>query len=190
MVRRGRRIGRRVQAPEPPSAWRRWRLRARRAARFPPHSNGVGFRFHARATASSQAMISSGFVGCCPASARRFKIRCIDSAMFNQEPPKGVYNGMTPCWISQSTKIAVLCPLRLSQIKSIRNGGKSSGSDRGLSSPAHQHSHNARFVSGSRSSGGLGRSVRMALNSCCSQGCKTVFGQLVTPLTRTCPSEG
>jgi hypothetical protein len=92
MVRRGRRIGRRVQAPEPPSAWRRWRLRARRAARFPPHSNGVGFRFQARATASSQAMISSGLVGCCPASARRFKIRCIDSVMFNQEPPKGVYN--------------------------------------------------------------------------------------------------
>jgi hypothetical protein len=110
MVRRGRRIGRRVQAPEPPSAWRRCRLCARRAARLPPHSNGVGFRFQARATASSQVMISPGLVGCCPASARRFRIRCIDSVMFNQEPPRGVYYGMIPCWISQSTKIGVLWP--------------------------------------------------------------------------------
>ena len=190
MVRRGRRRGRRVQAPEPPSAWRRWRLRARRAARFPPHSNGVGFRFQARATASSQAMISAGLVGCCPASARCFKIRCIDSVMFNQEPPKGVYNGMIPCCISQSTKLGVLWPLRLSQINSIRSAGKSSGNDGGLSSPTHQCSHNARLVCGPRSTGGVGRSARMALSSCCNQGCKTVFGQLVTPLTRTCPLEG
>ena len=190
MVRRGRRIGRRVQAPEPPRAWRRCRLRARRFARLPPHSNGVGFRFQARATASSQVMISLGWVGCCPASARRFRIRCIDSVMFNQEPPSGVYSGMIPCWISQSTKTGVLWPLRLSQTNSIRSGGRSSGNGGGLSSPAHQRSHNARLVFGSRLSSGAGKSARMALNCCCNHGCKTVFGQLVTPLTRTCPSEG
>jgi hypothetical protein len=166
-------MGRRVQAPEPPSAWRRWRLRARRAARFPPHSNGVGFRFQARATASSQAMISSGSVGCCPASARFSKISCIDSVMFNQEPPKGVYSGMMPCWISQSTKLDVLWPLRLSQINSIRSVGKSSGNGGGLSSPAHQCFHNARLVSGSSSSDGADRSARIALSSRCSHGCKT-----------------
>jgi hypothetical protein len=190
IVRRGLGTGRRVQAPEPPSAWRRWQLRARRAARLPPHSNEVGFRFQAWATASSQAMISSGWVGCCPVSARRFRMRCIDSLMFNQEPPKGVYNGMIPCWISQSTKLGVLWPLRLSQTNSTRSGGKSSGNGGGWSSPAHQHFYNARLISGSRSSAGVGRSSRMALSSCCNQGCKTVFGQLVTPLTRTCPSEG
>jgi len=190
MVRRERRIGRRVQAPEPPSAWRRWRLRARRAARFPPHSKGVGFRFQARATASSQVIISSGVEGCCPANARRFKIRCIDSVMFNQEPPKGVYSGMMPCWISQSTKLDVLWPLRLSQINSMRSGGKSSGNGGGVSSPARQHSHKARLVFESKSSDGVGRSDRMSPSSCCNQGCKTAFVQLVTPLTRTCPSEG
>jgi hypothetical protein len=190
MVRRGRRIGRRVQAPEPPSVWRCCRLCARRAARLPPHSNGVGFRFQARATASSQVMISSGLVGCCPANARRFRIRCIDSVMFNQEPPRGVYNGMMPCWISQSTKIGVLWPLRLSQTNSMRSGGRSSGNGGGLSSPAHQYSHNAWLASGSRLTSGADKSARMTLNSCCNHGCKTVFEQLVTPLTRTCPSEG
>ena len=190
MVRRERGIGRRVQAPEPPSACRRFRLRARRAARLPPHSNGVGFRFQARATASSQAMISSGLVGCCPASARRFRIRCIDSVMLSQEPPRGVYNGMIPCWINQSTMLGVLWPARLSQINSTRSGGRSSGNGGGLSSPTRQTSHNARLVSGSRLLGGAGKSVRMVLNSCFNHGCKTAFVQLVTPLTRTCPSEG
>ena len=190
MVRRGRRIGQRVQAPDPPSACRRFRLRARRAARLPPHSNGVGSRFQARATASSQAMMSSGLVGCCPASARRFRIRCIDSVMFSQEPPRGVYNGMIPCWINQSTMPGVLWPARLSQTNSIRSGGRSSGNAGGLSSPTRQTSHNARLISGSRLSGGEGKSARMALNSCCNHGCRTAFVQLVIPLTRTCPSEG
>jgi len=35
-------------------------VRLRRAARLPPHSNGVGSAFQCRATASNQAMISSG----------------------------------------------------------------------------------------------------------------------------------
>ena len=32
--------------------------------------------------------------------------------------------------------------------------------------------------------------ARMAESSCFSQGCNTVLGQLVTPVTRTCPSAG
>lgn len=73
-----------------------------------------------------------------------------------QEPPKGVYNGMIPCWISQSTKLGVLWPLRLSQTKSIRSGGKSSGNGGGWSSPVHQLFHNARLISGSKTSVGVG----------------------------------
>ena len=96
-----------MQAPEPPKAWRRWRLRTRRAARLPPQTNGVGWAFQPRAAASSQVMISSGVSGCWFSNARRLMIRWTDSAMFNQEPPNGVYNGTTPCVKSQSTKSGV-----------------------------------------------------------------------------------
>jgi len=34
--------GRTTHAPDPPRRWCRCRLRARRKARFPPHTNGVG----------------------------------------------------------------------------------------------------------------------------------------------------
>lgn len=190
MVRRGRWTGRRVQAPEPPNAWRRWRLRARRAARVPFHSNGVGFRLQPSATASSQSMISSGVVGCCPAKARRFRIGWIDSLMFNQEPPRGVERGMIPCWISQSTRLGVVWPARLSPTTSLRRGGKSSDRGGGWLSPTPQRSHNARLVSGSSPAPGGRSSSKMALSSCFNQGGRTVFGQLVPPVTRTCPVEG
>ena len=48
------------------------------------------------------------------------------SAMFSQDPLKGVYKGMMPCVNSQQTNAAVLCPARLSSTSSIRNGGNSS----------------------------------------------------------------
>ena len=57
------RTGRWVQAPEPPSAWRRWRLRCRRAARLPPHTKGVGSRFQLWAVASNASMICCGVSG-------------------------------------------------------------------------------------------------------------------------------
>lgn len=113
----------------------------------------------------------------------------MDSVIFNQEPPKGVYSGMIPCSISQLTMLGVLWPLRLSQTNNIRSGGKSSNNGGGLLSPLHQDVHIARLVSGSTTETG-GRFARMSLNSCCNQGCRTVFGQLVTPLTRTSPVEG
>ena len=50
-------MGTRVYAPEPPTRWRRSRWRCRRAARFPPHTNGVGAAFQCPATASNHAMI-------------------------------------------------------------------------------------------------------------------------------------
>ena len=85
-----------MYAPEPPNRWRRSRCLRRRAARFPPHSNGVGAAFQCRATAANHPMISDTIVGCCPSNARRFKIRWMLSAMFSHEPPTGVYNGMMP----------------------------------------------------------------------------------------------
>ena len=47
------RSGRRVHAPDPPTACRRSRSRFRRADRFPPHSNGVGSGFQWSATAAT-----------------------------------------------------------------------------------------------------------------------------------------
>jgi hypothetical protein len=114
----------------------------------------------------------------------------MDSVIFNQEPPKGVYSGIMPCSISQFTRLGVLWPARLSNTNSIRSGGRSSDSGGGSSSPSHQDSHKSLLVLGSKSWAGAGWSARMSLNCCFSQGCRTAFGQLVTPLTRTCPSEG
>lgn len=189
MVHRGCWIGRPVQAPDPPNAWRRLRLRARRAARLPPHSKGVGFRFQALATCSNQVIISSVVLGWCPSRARRLRIRCMDSDILSHEPPKGVYRGMTPFWISHSTMLGVLWPERLSQINNARRGGRSLGSGTGLSSPMRQISHTARLVSGAKSIAG-GSTARISLHCCFSQGWRTALVQLVTPLIRTCPLAG
>jgi hypothetical protein len=114
----------------------------------------------------------------------------MDSVIFNQEPPSGVYKGMIPCWISHSTILGVLWPVRLSQTNNSRSRGKSLGSGGGSSKPAHQHSHRVRFVSGLKSSAADGSSSRMAPSSSFSQGCKMALVQLVMPLTRTCPVMG
>ena len=110
----------------------------------------------------------------------------MDSDMFSHEPPKGVYKGMIPFWISHSTMLSVLWPERLSQTSNARNGGKSLGSGGGLSSPIRHSSHTARFVSGSKAIAG-GSLARISLNSCFSQGWRTALVQLVTPLMRTSP---
>ena len=115
----------------------------------------------------------------------------MDSVMFNQEPPKGVYKGMIPCWNSHSTMLGVLWPVRLSQTNSIRSRGKSLGNGGGSSNPAHQHSHRAWFVSGSRSAVTGGSVFTRAFSFSFSQGCKTALLQLVTPLTPlACPVPG
>jgi hypothetical protein len=114
----------------------------------------------------------------------------MDSAIFNQEPPKGVYSTMMPCCMSQLTMLGVLCPFKLSQIHNIRSDGSSEGSRGGAAKSAHQSSHSARFVSESSSTSGGGRVARIAVSSCCNQACKTRLGAWVTPRTRTWPLKG
>jgi hypothetical protein len=169
--------------------WWRWRLRWRRRRRVPAHSNGVGSAFQPRAVASSQSMMSSGDVGVSPASARRTRMRWIDSAMFSQEPLSGVYSGMTPWATSHRTRLGVLWPVRLSRTSSSRRGGRRSGRMNGMVSPACQRSQAARRSS-SVWGGGSGSVARTAVSSVSNQGCSTSLAALVTPLTRTCPEAG
>lgn len=161
-------MGRVACAPDPPAAWAR--ARARRAARRPPHTNGVGCRFHPRAVASSPSMICGGCVGCCPCRARRVRMRCTDSAGalwagFNQLPPNGVYNGMIPCANSQTTNAGVLCPTRLSRTRSIRNGGGSAGRLTRTVSPSCHSAHCARHSSSVKTPADSGRVARIALSA-------------------------
>ena len=145
--------------------------------RFPPHSKGVGYRFQPLATPSNKAMILAGDSGCCPANPRLLKIRCIDSAIFNQEPPKGVYNGIMPCANNQRTNSAVVCPRKLSQIKSIRKPGSSWGRVMGRDKPTCQAFQSCRLVSAVSGAAG-GNVSRIILNSAFNQGCKITFALL------------
>jgi hypothetical protein len=161
-------------------------------ARLPPHSNGVGSLFHPRAVASNHSMISSGSFGCCPDSARRVKIRWIDSVMFNHDAPNGVYTTMIPRANIHNSNSGVLCPARLSKTNNILNGGSSLGSVTRTVSPPCQLSHIFRFSSGliSERRGGGGGSLRTASNCSSSQGWSTALAQLRAPFTRTLPVAG
>jgi hypothetical protein len=185
-------MGRRVQAPDPPRACRLLRARSRRVARLPPHSNGVGSLFHPRAVASNHSMICSGLFGCCPDSARRIRIPWIDSVMFNQEAPNGVYKTMIPSANIHNNSSGVLCPARLSKTNNILSGGSSWGNVTLSVSPSCQLFHKAWFSSGLTlpSSRGGGKSLRMASNCSLSQGWSTALGQLRTPFARTLPVAG
>ena len=77
----------RIAAPEP--AKRRRRARSRRLRRLPFQTKGVGFLFQPAAVCSNQSMISCGFFGCCPASARGTMMRCTDSAIFKASASNG-----------------------------------------------------------------------------------------------------
>ena len=101
------------------------------------------------------------------------------SAMFNQLPPSGVYNGKIPCANNHTTNTGVLWPARLSNTNNNRNGGNSAGNCRGLFNPCNHRSHTVREAAGV---GGPGGSVATrADNSCCNQPCKTALVQEVTP---------
>ena len=134
-------------------------------------------------------MMSSGDAGVAPASARRTRMRWIDSAMFSQEPLSGVYSGMTPWATSHNTSAGVLCPVRLSRTSSSRRGGRRSGRVNLIVSPSCQRSQAARH-SASVWTGGSGSVARTAVSSVSSQGCSTSLAPLVTPLTRTWPEVG
>ena len=114
----------------------------------------------------------------------------MSAAIFNQLPLIGVYSGMMPCAISQQTKVALLWPARLSRISNTRNGGNASSKVKRTDSPACQRAQAARFAAASGISSRGGRAAMIAVNSCCSQGCNTVLGVWVTPLTRNCPVAG
>ena len=135
-------------------------------------------------------MISSAVCGCWPSKARRLRIRCTDSVIFSQDPLNGVYSGMMPWLKSHRTISGVECPARLSQIKSMRKGGSSSGSVIGCVSPSCHTSQSARLAAQTCSAVAVGSVARIVLSSSLSPGWSTALAVLVTPLTRTCPSAG
>ena len=71
-------------------SWPGARRFRRRVRRLPFQVKGVGRLFQAWAVCSNQPPISAGLRGCWPSSARRFRMRWMDSAMFSQLPPSGV----------------------------------------------------------------------------------------------------
>ena len=81
------------------------------------------------------------------------------------------------------------CPLRLSMTNRRRSGGSVSHNVGLTVRPACQCSHAARLSVSSRTLAG-GNAARIAVSSASNQACRTTFGQLVTPLTRTCPVDG
>src|SRR5713226_8900562 len=116
-------------------------------------------------------------------------MRWIDSVMFSQDPLSGVYSGITPCSNNHTTKLAVRCPLRLSMTNRRRSGGSLSHNVGLMVRPACQRSHAAQ-LSASDSTLADGKASNMVSNSASNHACRTTFGQLVTPLTRTCPVDG
>ena len=145
--------------PDPPTPCRR--ARARRAARFPPHANGVGSAFQCPAAASNQPVTSPGVEGCWPSSARRSSTRWMLSATFGHDPPKGVSRGITPSANSRQTNSGVLCPARSSSIRIMRNRGGSAGSVIGQVRPCCHRSQDAR----PDSPGGTGSRLRWSSRS-------------------------
>ena len=112
------------------------------------------------------------------------------SAMFNQLPPNGVYNGRIPCDNSHATNASVLWPARLSNTNNTRNGGNSAGNATGLVKPCNHRSHACRAAAAvggtagnpaSGVGGRVGKVATMADNSCRNQPCKTSLVQEVTP---------
>ena len=95
-----------------------------------------------------------------------------------------------PCVNSQRTKSGVWCPFRLSRTNSMRTGGRSTGKVCRTDRSVNHVSQAARIAAGGRSTAGGGKASRIAASCCLSHSCSTVFGQLVTPLTRTAPSLG
>jgi hypothetical protein len=113
----------------------------------------------------------------------------MDSAMFSQLPPSGVYSGMTPWAQSQSTISGVLWPARLSQTSRSRSGGRSAGRVKGAARPSCHSRHAARFVVGS-SGVAAGSAATIGVSVSFSRPCRTAFVPLVTGRRRTRPVAG
>ncbi len=112
-------------------------------------------------------------------------MRWTDSAMFSQEPPSGVYKGITPWAHSQSTRSGLLWPVRLSQMSNARRGGRSAGQGEALAQaclpglPASPRGLRARPRPLP------GRAARIATSSALSQGWSTALGP--SPRARRAP---
>jgi hypothetical protein len=78
-----------------------------------------------------------------------------------QLPLKGVQIGKTPWPKSQQSSSALVCPTMLSQISSMRNGGKSWSKVTFCANPSRQLSHLARFSFGLRTWVGSGSVERI-----------------------------
>ena len=113
-------------------------------------------------------------------------MRCTDSAMFNHEPPGGVYNGRMPALRHHCSKSQLWWPCRLSQISSSRSGGSPSAHHGGVSGGSQ--SSQRRPGPGSLDAGG--QVARIASSSRRSQGCRTVLGARSTGSARTSPLAG
>jgi len=137
-----------------------------RSRRLAAHAQGVGSAFRPRAVASSQSMRSSGEVGASPASARRTRIRRIDSARPSQAPLGGVDGGTTPWASRHGTRAGALWPVRLSRPGSRRRGGRRPGGANGMVRPSCQRARAARRSASDRaggSGGGAGNRRQLGL---------------------------
>src|SRR6266851_3470840 len=69
--------------------------------------------------------------------------------MFSHDPLSGVYSGITPCSNNHTTKLAVVCPVRLSMTNRRRSGGSLSHNVGLTVRPACQRSHDTRLSASS-----------------------------------------
>jgi hypothetical protein len=104
--------------------------------------------------------------------------------MFSHDPLKGVYSGMIPWLKSHRTISGVVCPAKLSQIKSMRNSGSSCGNVIGCFKPSCHTNQLARLAV-QTCPVAFGNVASTALSSSLSHGWSTALVVLVTPLTRT-----
>ncbi len=77
----------------------------------------------------------------------------MDSVMFSHDPLSGVYSGITPCSNNHTTKLAEVCPLRLSMTKRRRSGGNLSHNVGFLVRPTCQRSQAVQLSVSSSSLG-------------------------------------
>lgn len=172
------------RAAEPPS--RRARARRRHSQRLPPQTNRVGASFQPATVSSNQVIMSSGVSGCWPACARRTGVPLGPVAGIRPDSarnPRARWKAASrraerASARSQSSDAPRGCPRRGSGAR----GGKASRGE--WPSQVSQRASLGRSSSWTVTSGSV---APIAVNSACSQGCNTVFGEFLTPFSRTSP---
>src|SRR3954454_656235 len=117
-------------------------------------------------------------------------MRWIDSAMFNQLPPNGVYNGIMPCAHNHSTMAAVLCPAQLSHTSRARKAGSGSGKVKRTDKPSCHAAHCFRLASGSVTGPADGSAASFFSSSSSSQAWRTTLVTCAAGWTSTVPVAG